>query len=482
MTDRVGQQLGNYQLLRLMGTGGFAEVYLGQHIYLNTQAAIKLMNAQLAKDDRGQFRTEASNLAQLIHPNIVRVLDFGIEGKTPFIVMDYAPNGTLRDRHPRMSYIPLSIVVSYVQQLAAALQYAHDAKLIHRDIKPENMLLGRNNEILLSDFGLAIIAQNSRSVNTGELAGTILYMAPEQIQGRPRFASDQYSLAAVVYEWLSGNRLFSGSTTEIVEQHLYNPPSPLREKVPSIPPAVEQVIFRALEKDPQQRFPTIQAFAEAFVQASPPEVEQTFYTLASIVTTPPSLSTPSAPQISQQQLLLARGNDLFDKQQFTEALVAYEQAIQLDPNYAPGYVGKGLALRNLNRYAEALEAYEQAIRLDPLLAEAHNALGMLYARDARWVESEKSFRHAMQLDPGNSTSHTEFAYLLRSLGRVEEALDQLRIAEKNDPLSPQLQFNLGWLLIAADRYDEAARYCSKLPADHPGRNMCLGRALLVRPG
>ena len=122
---------------------------------------------------------------------------------------------------------------------------------------------------------------------------------------------------------------------------------------------------------------------------------------------------------------------------------------------------------------------EQAIRLDPLLAEAHDALGMLYARDARWVESEKSFRRAIELDPGSSASHTRFAlYLLWSLGRVEEALDQLRIAEKNDPLSPQLQFNLGWLLISAGRYDEAARYCNKLPADYPGRNMCLGRALL----
>ncbi len=124
-------------------------------------------------------------------------------------------------------------------------------------------------------------------------------------------------------------------------------------------------------------------------------------------------------------------------------------------------------------------AVEQAIRLDPLLAEAHAALGMLYARDARWVESEKSFRRAIELDPGSSASHIGFAlYLLRSLGRVEEALHQLRIAEKNDPLSPQLQFNLGWLLIAAGRYDEAAGYCSKLPADYPSRNMCLGRALL----
>ncbi len=455
MTDRVGQQLGNYQLIRLMGTGGFAEVYLGQHIYLNTQAAIKVMNAQIAKDDRGQFRTEASNLAQLIHPNIVRVLDFGIEGKTPFIVMDYAPNGTLRDRHPRMSYIPLSIVVPYVQQLAAALQYAHDAKLIHRDIKPENMLLGRNNEILLSDFGLAIIAQNSRSVNTGELAGTILYMAPEQIQGRPRLASDQYSLAAVVYEWLSGNRLFSGSTTEIVEQHLYNLPPPLRQKVPSIPPAVEQVIFRALEKDPQQRFPGIQAFAEAFVQASPPEVEQTVSTPTPIVTTPPSSSTPSTPQNSQQQLLLARGNDLFDKQQFTEALAAYEQAIQLDPNYAPGYIGKGLALRNLNRYAEALEAYEQAIRLDPNDATVHNNKGNALNDLLRYNEALLACERAIQLTPNYLAAYNNKGRALNGLKRHPEALLAYDYVLQLNPNFTVAHHNKGLALLALERYEEA---------------------------
>ena len=124
-------------------------------------------------------------------------------------------------------------------------------------------------------------------------------------------------------------------------------------------------------------------------------------------------------------------------------------------------------------------AVEQAIRLDPLLAEAHDALGRLYARDGRWVESEKSFRRAIELDPNNSASRTGFAlYLLKSLGRIEEALAQLRIAEKSDPLSPRVQYNLGWTLISAGRYDEAARHCNKLPEDHPGRDMCLGRILL----
>src|SRR5690348_14218643 len=148
MVDYIGQRLGNYQLTRLLGEGGFAQVYLGEHIYLSTQAAIKVLNTQVT-NDLDLFRTEARTIARLVHPNIVRVLEFGVEDNTPFLVMDYAPGGTLRQRHPRGTLLPLPTVVSYVKQMAEALQYAHNEKLIHRDVKPENTLLGRSNEVLL---------------------------------------------------------------------------------------------------------------------------------------------------------------------------------------------------------------------------------------------------------------------------------------------------------------------------------------------
>src|SRR2546425_6159438 len=272
MADRVGQQLGNYRLIRLLGEGGFAEVYLGEHIHLGTQAAIKVLHTQLTSEDVDKFRTEARTIAHLIHPHIVRVLEFGVEGKAPFLVMDYAPNGTLRQRHPKGAALALPLIVAYVKQVADALQYAHDEKLIHRDIKPENMLLGRRNEILLSDFGIAIVAQSSRYQGTQDMAGTIAYMAPEQIQAHPRPASDQYSLAIVVYEWLTGERPFHGSFTEIAIKHSVVPPPPLREKVPTILPDVEQVVMMALAKDPKERFGNIQAFANALEQASHSDV------------------------------------------------------------------------------------------------------------------------------------------------------------------------------------------------------------------
>src|SRR5712692_2956241 len=276
MTDLVGRQFGNYQLIRLLGQGGFADVYLGEHVHLNTLAAIKVLRTQLVADDITNFRNEARTIAHLSHPNIVRVLEFGVEGNIPFLVMEYAPNGTLRQRHPRNVAVPAGVVAPYVKQVAAALQYAHNQKLIHRDIKPENMLLGRNNEVLLSDFGIALVTQSilaqslSESSTSDTAAGTILYMAPEQIQGKPCPASDQYALAVVVYEWLSGVRPFSGTFTEVAVQHAVAPPPPLHEKLPSISLEVEQIVLTALAKDPQQRFASVQAFANALEQASQP--------------------------------------------------------------------------------------------------------------------------------------------------------------------------------------------------------------------
>jgi WD40 repeat protein len=324
MVDYIGQRLGNYQLTRLLGEGGFAQVYLGEHIYLSTQAAIKVLNTQMA-NDTDWFRTEARTIARLVHPNIVRVLEFGVEGNTPFLVMDYAPSGTLRQRHPKGTRLPLATVTSYVQQVAEALQYAHNEKLVHRDVKPENMLVGRNNEVLLSDFGIALIAQTMGDQGIQNVAGTLPYTAPEQIQGKPRQASDQYSLAIVAYEWLVGKRPFEGSLTEIVSQQLAVAPPSLRASVPTIPFAVEQVILTALEKDPDKRFSNIRSFALALEQANqldtssqqanqPAEVDLAAATIlpssllaASVANELSAVKPPELPQVRREPTRVVQG-------------------------------------------------------------------------------------------------------------------------------------------------------------------------------
>ncbi len=266
MKDRFGQQLGNYRLLRLLGEGGQASVYLGEHIYLKSQAAIKVRHAALSEEEQAVFLQEAQTLVRLSHTHIVRVLDFALQDGLPFLVMEYAAHGTLRQRHPRGMRLPLDLIIPYVKQVASALQYTHDQGLIHRDVKPENMLLNAQDQVLLSDFGLVMLAPHLLSSNATQpmeqaLAGTTAYLAPEELQGKAQPASDQYALGVVVYEWLCGQPPFQGPFLEVAVKLVSEPTPSLRERVPDVSPAVEEVVLRALAKEPEQRFTSVQDFA-----------------------------------------------------------------------------------------------------------------------------------------------------------------------------------------------------------------------------
>jgi serine/threonine protein kinase len=268
MPERLGQQLGNYRLLRLLGRGGFAEVYLGEHLFLKRRAALKVLHTSLEEEEVDQFLAEAQTLARLEHPNIVRVHDFAVEQDgTPFLVMDYAPRGTLLQYHPRGSCLSLETTVTYVKYVAAALQYAHNHHVIHRDVKPGNMLLGLQQQVMLSDFGIALLSPSPEQLSTQGREGTIPYMAPEQLRGKPGFASDQYALGIVVYEWLCGARPFEGEPWQIAYQQVSVPPPRLREKDSSLPEAVEEVVLKALAKEPKDRYVSVQMFAQALEKA-----------------------------------------------------------------------------------------------------------------------------------------------------------------------------------------------------------------------
>jgi serine/threonine protein kinase len=266
--DLIGKTLGNYYLSRILGEGSFAVVYLGQHIQLEgRRVAIKVLKNQMISDkEKNSFHGEARTLAHLEHPNIMPVLDFGTE-PISYLIMKYAPVSLLQ-QHPRRTLVPLNIVIAYVKQIAFALQYAHAKKIIHRDIKPANLLLGEQNEILVSDFGIATIAHNTISLVKQTCAGTPPYMAPEQFNGHPECASDQYALGIMVYEWLAGQRPFHGTPYELMNQHVRNPPPSLIEQVPGLSPEVEKVIFKALTKDHKQRYKSILAFANALEEAA----------------------------------------------------------------------------------------------------------------------------------------------------------------------------------------------------------------------
>ncbi len=312
--ERIGEQLGNYRLLRLLGRGGFAEVYLGEHIYLKSLAALKVLHTQLADEEAKKFIQEAQRLAHLNHPNIVRVLDFAVQDGRPFLVTEYAAHGTLRMRHPRGVRVPLGPLISYVQQVASALQYAHDQHLIYRDIKPENMLVGMQQEVLLGDFGLAIFMSPMSPVSSADktkdrsLAGSAPYMAPEQLRGEPGPASDQYALGVVVYEWLCGKRPFDGSGLELAKHHFSLSPPSLRLLLPTLSPAIEYVVLRALSKEPGKRFPSVQDFANALYVASQEAMFSSSTRVADKIATGEFsahvLDNPDFPDVSVQQVIV----------------------------------------------------------------------------------------------------------------------------------------------------------------------------------
>jgi serine/threonine protein kinase len=271
MNQLIGKTLGPYRLTDHLGSGGFAEVYQGKHVQTGWEVAIKVLNINYSEDS---FRKEADLLWKLNHQHIVKIYSYDIESGTAYLVMERAANGSLRDLHPLGQVLPQPLILDYVKHIASALDYMHQNRLVHCDIKPPNFLVRANNEVILGDFGIATEAvsqslRNSLSPNSSQpgIVGTIHYIAPEQWLGHPpTHATDQYALAVVVYEWLCGNRPFSGTKPVVIAQaHIANPPPPFNDA--SISSDLEDVVMRALSKDPRDRYPSIMEFVQALENA-----------------------------------------------------------------------------------------------------------------------------------------------------------------------------------------------------------------------
>jgi ABC-type transport system substrate-binding protein/tRNA A-37 threonylcarbamoyl transferase component Bud32 len=269
LDEHIGQQWGDYRLTRLIGQGSFAHVYLGEQLQQHTRAVIKILHTRLAtQEEIERFGEETRTVAALAHPSILRLLGADVEGDTPYLVLDEAPGGSLRQRLPTGTPLPLSTILPPLKQLAEALEYLHQRGLPHGHLTPQQILLGRGNEVLLSDIRLPVLAQRPDAQHALEASGAGTYLAPEQFQGQPQPASDLYALGVIVYEWLTGAPPFQGSFAELADQHWQAPPPPLRSKLPDLPESVEQVVLRALAKDPRQRFGSARAFVEALERAA----------------------------------------------------------------------------------------------------------------------------------------------------------------------------------------------------------------------
>jgi eukaryotic-like serine/threonine-protein kinase len=248
---------GRYRIVRKLGTGGMANVYLAEDEVLGRRVAIKILNDRHAGDDQfvERFRREAKNAASLSHPNIVSIYDRGEAEGTYYIAMEYLDGRTLKELIVARGPAPIHLAVDYARQILAAIRFAHRHGIVHRDIKPHNVLVDGEGRLKVTDFGIAR-AGTSQMTEAGSIIGTAQYLSPEQARGAPvDQTSDLYSVGVVLYELLTGVVPFSGDTpVEIAMKHLSNVPEPPSSKRAEIPRDLDMVVMRALAKDPSERY------------------------------------------------------------------------------------------------------------------------------------------------------------------------------------------------------------------------------------
>jgi beta-lactam-binding protein with PASTA domain/predicted Ser/Thr protein kinase len=271
---RVPQVLAKrYEIVRRVGVGGMADVYLAEDTQLGREVAIKILHPQYAGDDSfvERFRREAMSAAKLQHPNIVQIYDSGKDGDFNFIVMEYVEGKSLKDHLADEGPLEIGDATRIARDVLAALAYAHRTGLVHRDIKPGNILLSEEGKVQVTDFGIARAEAGSTMTQTGTILGTAYYLSPEQAQGLPLDGrSDIYSLGVVLYETLTGRRPFEGdSPVSIAYKHvreMARPPSHHREDIPR---PLEAIVLNSLAKRPEDRYSSAALMArdlEAFTQ------------------------------------------------------------------------------------------------------------------------------------------------------------------------------------------------------------------------
>jgi serine/threonine-protein kinase len=259
VSDTLIDQLfdGRYRIVRKLGTGGMANVYLAEDEVLGRRVAIKILNDRHAGDDQfvERFRREAKNAASLSHPNIVSIYDRGEAEGTYYIAMEYLDGRSLKELIVRRGPAPIHIAVDYARQVLAAIRFAHRHGIVHRDIKPHNVLVDGEGRLKVTDFGIAR-AGVSQMTEAGSIIGTAQYLSPEQAKGAPvDERSDLYSVGVVLYELLTGVVPFTGDTpVEIAMKHLSTVPEPPSAHRAEIPRDLDMVVLRALAKDPKERY------------------------------------------------------------------------------------------------------------------------------------------------------------------------------------------------------------------------------------
>ncbi len=313
MLRLTGDRIGNYEIIGMLGEGGMAVVYRARQVNVQRDVAFKVIESRLANspDFIKRFEREAHTIANLNHPHILKLFDFGQHESLIYLVMELQPGGSLAQWLRNEGALPADQVARYVAQIGSALDYAHARGIVHRDLKPQNVLLDEQMNAILTDFGIArIVGDVTALTGSGMTMGTPAYMAPEQWHsGEVDARTDLYALAAIAYELLTARTPFVADTPPaMMYQHLHELPPPLRELRPDLPASLEQVLLMGMAKQPEDRFQTAQAFSEAFQQALSGKLPQGVKASTAVPVKTSQSSSPRAgtPTLSHQKAAAVR--------------------------------------------------------------------------------------------------------------------------------------------------------------------------------
>lgn len=450
------KQIVNYRLITEIDAGGSGTVYLAEHMILTErQVAIKLLHTHLnASEDRKRFLDEAKVLHKLKHPHILPFHDVGFFEQRPYLITDYADGGSLRDRLQQP--LPWDQVLVILQQIGEALQYAHDQGIVHRDLKPENILFRSDGHALLADFGIAREASMQRDT---EVVGSIDYMAPEQFQKVICKEIDQYALACIAYEFISGHVPFQASTLkELLQLHAVHKPASLVDLKPSLPRDIEQAIFKALAKDPKDRFPNVHDFIHTLSIVPANHL--------SLMTSPLSHGYEKTPlqwiQEGEKQLMNNHPKKAID---------AFTQALALDHDNRIAWLGKGKAHYQLQHTKKATEAFDYILSVDSNHSEALLYKGHLLARQGSHKKALECYDKALSFDPHNATIYVARGKQLYGLNQFKEALQAYEYAAslKKNIVTADYSAALGEVYVALERYHDALQAYEKALTGNPQR-------------
>jgi tetratricopeptide (TPR) repeat protein len=468
-----------FVLLEKLGEGGMGEVYLAHREGSEERVAVKLLSPTEKGDQqarRQRFERETRFMAKLSHPNIVRVLEHGHVNGRPYLVMEFVDGRDLRGWMKPGCPVPVAQTRRVIAETASALAYLGDAGIVHRDLKPENVLLDEHEKVKITDFGISVaVTEVGQLTQTAEVLGTVDYMAPEQRARLPvDQRADQFSLAVIAYELLTGKRPLGN----------FKPPSQLN---PQLHPAVDAVLARALEEDPDDRYPDVREFAAALEKSLQRKVRRWLRPViaASVVGVavaaigsatiawrggrgadgfPPQLLRTLG-QSAQVDYFIERGDRHLDAGHAIDAKSCYAEAIRLSPDDPVPYLKRAFAYKMGKAYQAALDDLQMALELDPQLVDAWIGRGSIYVTMKDYTRAIPELDQAIRLDENAAEAWAYRGWARYGLGDVEQARRDLDTAVAADPsLGVAYQFRglfhkkLGELQRARDDFAAAVRH------------------------